>query len=333
MPTVREPQQASPGLQDSAHSRRLEATSFASGHGRTYWRSLDELANTPEFRDWLEREFPAGASEWTDPVSRRHFVKIMSASFLLAGLGFAGSGCRRPVEKLEPFGKMPENYVHGQPQYYATAMPAPGGAIPLVVKSNDGRPTKIEGNAWHPDSNGGTDRFAQASILDLYDPDRASRFVANGKNAPPEGAIDLLSQISKEAEASGGQGLSFLVERNNSPSRLRLQQVIQEKLPQAKWYISEPVDFDIHRRTASQAFGQSVKPCYQYDRAEVVVSLDCDFLGSEPDVQNNIRRFSSRRQLQKPGDPLNRLYVVESLMSITGFNADHRLRLASSAIV
>src|SRR5947208_15150407 len=101
--------------------------------GRKYWRSVEELERTPEFQDWIEREFPAGASEWTDPVSRRHFVKIMSASFLLAGLGFAGSGCRRPVERIEPFGKMPENYVHGVPRYFATAMPAARGALPLVV--------------------------------------------------------------------------------------------------------------------------------------------------------------------------------------------------------
>src|ERR1044071_7526913 len=115
--------------------------------GRTYWRSLDQLADTPEFRQWVEREFPQGASEWTDPFSRRHFVKIMSASFLLAGLGFSGSGCRRPEQKILPFAKMPENYVHGVPQYYATAMPTRGSAIPLVAKANDGRPTKIEGNS------------------------------------------------------------------------------------------------------------------------------------------------------------------------------------------
>src|SRR6267154_5390051 len=105
--------------------------------GRKYWRSLDQLAETAEFKEWVEREFPAGASEWTDPVSRRHFTKIMSASFLLAGLGLAGGGCRRPVEKLEPFGKMPENYVHGVSQFYATAMPTQTSAIPLVAKSSD----------------------------------------------------------------------------------------------------------------------------------------------------------------------------------------------------
>src|SRR5882757_2745807 len=156
--------------------------------GRKYWRSLDDLAETPEFRQWVEREFPAGASEWTDPVSRRHFVKIMSASFLLAGMGLAGSGCRRPEQKIMPFGKMPENYVHGVPQFYATAMPTRGAAVPLVAKSNEGRPTKLEGNDKHPDSNGGTDRFAQASILNLYDPDRAGQFQQGDSVTTPESA-------------------------------------------------------------------------------------------------------------------------------------------------
>ncbi|HWI56922.1 MAG TPA: TAT-variant-translocated molybdopterin oxidoreductase, partial [Bacillota bacterium] len=299
--------------------------------GRTYWRSLDQLADTPEFRQWVEREFPEDASEWVDPVSRRHFLKIMSASFLLAGVGLT-SGCRRPVEKIEPFSKMPENYVHGVPQYFATAMPAHGSAIPLVVKSNDGRPTKIEGNARHPDSNGGTDRFAQASILNLYDPDRATRFTCNGKNAPAEGALDCLSQLARTAQSKSGKGLSFLWERNNSPSRLRLQKLLSQKYPQARWYSDEPVDLDIHRRAASQAFGQSVKPYYRLDKADVVVALDCDFLGAEEDVQNQIRRFAQRRHLEDPNAPLNRLYAVESLMTITGFNADHRLRIPSSQI-
>src|SRR5438874_3751948 len=252
--------------------------------GRKYWRSLDQLAETPEFRQWVEREFPQGASEWTDPVSRRHFVKIMSASFLLGGLGLAGSGCRRPEEKLVPFGKMPEDYVHGVPTYYATAMPTRGSAIPLVVKATDGRPIKIEGNAQHPDSNGGTDRYAQASILNLYDPDRATRFVNGGNVTTAEKAFAFLDELSKRAQGDGGKGLSFLVERSSSPSRLRLQKQISEKFPQSRWYVYESVDLDIHRRAASQAFGKSVKPYYHFDKAKVIVSLDCDFLGSEEDV-------------------------------------------------
>src|SRR5581483_11154084 len=308
--------------------KNLSALNSTPSSGRAYWRSLDELAETPEFRQWVEREFPAGASEWTDPISRRHFTKIMSASFLLAGLGFSGSGCRRPVERLEPFGQMPENYIHGLPQFYATAMPTQNSAIPLVAKSNDGRPTKLEGNSLHPDSNGGTDRYVQASILNLYDPDRAQRFTNKGANAPVEGALDFLTQLSRQAQANGGQGLSLLVEANNSPSRLRLQKLMSSKLPQARWYSYEPVDLDAHRRAATQAFGQSVKPYYQFDKADVIVSLDCDFLGAEEDMHSHIRRFASRRSIEKPSDSLNRLYSIESLMTLTGFNADHRLRLA-----
>ncbi|MEP6664724.1 MAG: TAT-variant-translocated molybdopterin oxidoreductase, partial [Verrucomicrobiota bacterium] len=131
--------------------------------GPKYWRSLDQLADSPEFNKWVEREFPAGASEFNDPVSRRHFVKIMSASFLLGGLGL--TGCRQPEQHILPFSKMPEGYIHGVAQYYATSRPTRGSAIPLLVKSSDGRPTKIEGNPQHPDSRGGTDTFTQASIL------------------------------------------------------------------------------------------------------------------------------------------------------------------------
>ena len=142
--------------------------------GPRYWRSLEHKADSPEFRAFVEKEFPSGVDLIDDPVSRRNFMKIMSASFALAGLGV--SGCRRPEHKILPFSKMPENYVHGAPQLYATSMPTRQSAVPLVVKSYDGRPIKIEGNAEHPNSNGGTDQYAQASILSLYDPDRGLNF-------------------------------------------------------------------------------------------------------------------------------------------------------------
>src|SRR5688572_15668393 len=181
--------------------------------GRQYWRSLDQVEGTPEFKQWLEREFPEGASEFSDPVSRRHFVKIMSASFMLAGLGLAGSGCRKPEEKILPFGKA-EAHVHGQPQFFATAMPTRTGAIPLVVKSHEGRPIKVEGNSLYPDGNGGTDRYAQASILNLYDPDRATRFAkrdSTGKlqAATSEAAFGFLGELAAKLQQSGGEGFSF----------------------------------------------------------------------------------------------------------------------------
>jgi MoCo/4Fe-4S cofactor protein with predicted Tat translocation signal len=299
--------------------------------GRKYWRSLDDLSQTPEFRQWMEQEFPGGASEWSDPVSRRHFVKIMSASFMLAGLGLASSGCRRPEQKILPFTKMPENYVHGVPEQFATAMPTRGSAISLVVRSNDGRPTKVEGNNLHPDSNGGTDRYAQASILNLYDPDRATRFMKPGTGTSPEETWGQIDALAKAAKANGGQGLAFLCERNNSPSRLRLQKAIAEKYPQSKWHVYEPVDLDA-RAAASAAFGQSVKPYYKFDAAKVILSLDCDFIGAEDDAHNNIRKFVQGRRMEKETDAPTRLYAIESLMTLTGVNADHRLRVPSSSV-
>ncbi len=299
--------------------------------GQHYWRSLDQLAETPEFRQWLEREFPEGASEWIDPVSRRHFLKIMSASFLLAGLGL--SGCRRPEERILPFAKQPENYVHGVPEYYATSMPARGSAVPLLVKAYDGRPIKIEGNPDHPDGNGGTDTFAQASILNLYDPDRAQRFTQNGNEVLRAAALDFLATTARQFAANGGAGVCFLQERSNSPSRARLQAVLRQKYPQARWFTYEPVDLEPAAPAAGSVAGKPLAPYFRLDQAKVILSLDCDFIGAEEDTARHSRNFAKGRKVSKPGDTMNRLYAVESLMTLTGINADHRLRVPSSQVI
>ena len=301
--------------------------------GQKYWRSLDHLADAPEFRQWLEREFPDGASEFSDPVSRRHFVKIMAASFALGGMGIMGTGCRRPEEKILPFGKAQEQYIHGVPQFFATAMPTRGSAVPLVAKAHDGRPVKVEGNAEHPDSNGGTDLLTQASVLSLYDPDRAQRFTQNGNTVPKQAALDFLDAEAKRFQASRGAGLCFLMEQSSSPSRARLQNFISLKFPLAKWYTYEPVDLGMSRAAASSLAGQNVSPFYRLEKAKVILTLDCDFVGSEQDSQRHIRGFATGRKVVQPTDPMNRLYAVESLYSLTGVNADHRLRVPASQVV
>lgn len=298
--------------------------------GPKYWRSLDHLAERPEVREWIDREFPAGASLAPEGETRRGWMKLMSASFLFAGLGGMAAGCRRPVEHLTPFSKQPEGYIHGKPQYFATAMPNRASAISLVVKSSDGRPTKIEGNPLHPDSNGGTDAYAQASILNLYDPDRSQRHTQGGNDAKVEAVRDALAAINKKFAANGGEGLIFLAERSSSPSRSRLQAAIAEKLPKSKWFAYEPIDFASAGTAYSLAYGAEVVPHVHLEKARRILSLDCDFAGVELDSRHHIAGYTAGR---KPGDDMNRLYVIESLMSLTGGQADHRLRVRPTDVV
>src|SRR5207249_7660277 len=189
-----------------------------------------------------------------------------------------------------------------------------------------------EGNALHPDSNGASDHYAQASILNVYDPDRAMRFVRNGNIVKREAALDFLGELSKKSQADGGQGLCFLSERSSSPSRARLRKLIGDKFPKARWFVYEPVDFDVHRQAASVAFGKSVRPYFKFDEAKVIVSLDCDFIGGEEDAHVHIRRFVKGRKIEKRDDSMNRLYAVEALFTLTGANADHRVRVPAGAV-
>ena len=299
-------------------------------NGVRYWRGLDDLAGTPEFKAFLDREFPEGASELTDAPSRRTFVKLMGASLALAGVGV--TGCRRPEEKILPFGKQPEGFFHGVPASFATAMPTRTGAVPLVAKQHDGRPVKVEGNDRHPSGVGGTDAFAQASILGLYDPDRATRFTRGGNTAPRETALDQVSALVTTLAARQGAGLAILAGQGTSPSRARLQQALAAKYPQSKWYSHESVSFDAATRAARIATGKSVTPYFKLEAAQVIVSLDCDFLGREEQSARYNRGFAQARKVSGAGDAMNRLYVAEAVLSVTGSNADHRLRLPASQV-
>lgn len=298
--------------------------------GVRYWRGLDELAGTPDFKAFVDREFPEGASEFTDAPSRRSFVKLMGASLALAGLGV--TGCRRPEERIYPFGKQPEGYIHGLPQYFATAMPTRTGAIPLVAKQHDGRPVKVEGNDRHPDSNGGTDAFAQASVLGLYDPDRAIRFTRAGNTVGREVALDALTTLGAQLASKQGAGLAILAGHTSSPSRTRLQRELAARLPQSKWFSYESVAFDTAAKAARLVTGKDVTPYYRFEAASVIVSLDCDFLGREEDSARFNRAFAQGRKVAGAHDSMNRLYVAEALISLTGSNADHRLRLAAGQV-
>jgi molybdopterin-containing oxidoreductase family iron-sulfur binding subunit len=299
-------------------------------HGPQYWRSLEAVAGTPEFQEFLHREFPANASEWNDPVGRRGFLKLMGASLALAGV----TGCtRQPDELIVPYVRMPEDVVPGKPLFFATAMSLGGVATGLLVESHEGRPTKIEGNPDHPATHGGTDLFAQASILTLYDPDRSTTITRLGGIEPWSAFVAAMRGALSAQAASQGAGLRILTETVNSPTlAAQIQQVLAQH-PQAKWIQWEPTPRDNARAGARLAFGDYVEPVYDFEKASVILSLDADFLAAENAFGvKYARAFASRRRIGSDPDRLSRLYVVEATPSVTGGRADHRLPLKASQI-
>jgi molybdopterin-containing oxidoreductase family iron-sulfur binding subunit len=295
--------------------------------GPKYWRSLEELAETPGFKAQLAREFPEGASS-LDGVDRRQFVKIMAASFALGGVGLAG--CRRPEEHILPFGKSIEGSVPGLPIYYATAMPLRRTAIPLLAETHQGRPTKIEGNPTYAPHGGSSSLLAQASVLDLYDPDRAQAHTQGGATLDGAAVRARLAAIGADHAATGGSQLAFLAESSSSPTRARLLAKLKDRFPKAIWAEYEPVTDEPPLSAAQAVFGRSLKPIYRFGQATRIVSLDCDFLSAEAGSLYYARDFTRGRKVTSRDDTMNRLYAAESNLTLTGSMADHRLRIASS---
>jgi MoCo/4Fe-4S cofactor protein with predicted Tat translocation signal len=298
--------------------------------GPDVWRSLDQAAETPEFQQYLHREFPSNASEWLDPTGRRNFLKLMSASMALAGV----TACTvQPQELIVPYVRQPEEEIPGKPLFFATAMTLGGVGSGLLVESHEGRPTKIEGNPDHPASKGATDLFAQGSVLTLYDPDRSQTITQLGDVRPWSSVIAAVRGGLSAQSASKGAGLRILTETVASPTlAAQIQQVLAQQ-PSAKWIQWEPVNRDNARAGARTAFGQYAEPVYDLTKADVILSLDADFLSAEGahNVQY-MRQFASRRRVEGNPDNLNRLYVVESDHTVTGGRADNRLPLKSSHI-
>jgi len=298
--------------------------------GPKYWRSLDELAGTPGFKAQLEREFPEGADS-LDGVDRRYFMKIMAASFALGGAGLAG--CRRPEKFILPYGKSVEGIIPGLPAYYATAMPLRRSALPLLAETHQGRPTKVEGNPSYAPTGGAASLLAQASILDLYDPDRATAHTKGGAALKREQVEQIIAGISQKYSASQGAGLAILADASSSPTRRRLVAQLRAKFPRAIWSEYEPVADEPPVEAAQAAFGAAVRPVYDFAKARRIVSIESDFLQAESGSLQYARGFARGRRVTKKDDPMNRLYVAESGLSLTGSMADHRLRLPSSHLL
>jgi len=295
--------------------------------GPEYWRSLEELAGSEEFQEMLHREFPKGASEWLDDFSRRGFLKTMGASLALAGL----TGCTRmPITEIVPYVRQPENVVPGRPMFYATAFTLGGYASPILVESHLFRPTKIEGNPQHPASLGGTDVYAQASILDLYDPDRAQNITYMGDVRSWNAFMEAVRGPMNVQKSLAGGGVRILTQTVSSPTLTAQIRSYLEANPQAKWHVYEPINRDNVYEGAKLAFGEPVETRYDLSKADVIVSLDADFLyAGFPGSARYTRDFAARRN---PDANMNRLYVVESTPSSTGMKADHRLPMWASEI-
>ncbi len=295
---------------------------LAASEGKRFWRSLEEVADTEAFRDALHREFPENASEWDDPVGRRRFLTLMGASIALAGV----TGCtRQPKEEIWPYAQTPESTVPGRPTYFATAVPFLGYAQGVLVESHMGRPTKIEGNPDHPASLGGTDAFAQAAILGLYDPDRSQTIRHLGEIRTWAEVLETIRGLVESLRLVQGDGLRILTETVTSPTLAEAIRLVLAALPQARWHQYEPLARDHARAGAIAAFGEPVSTYFRFDRADVVLSLDADFISSMPGSVRYVRDFVGRRKAAATGGPATRLYVAESAPTLTGAAADHRL--------
>ncbi len=295
---------------------------------RPMWRSLEELAATPDFENWLHREFPRGASEWTNEVHRRDFLRLMGASVALAGLGAC---TKQPIEKIVPYVDRPEEVVPGKPIHFATATTFAGYGQGVVVTSHEGRPTKIEGNPEHPASLGATSIWAQADLLDLYDPDRAKTVSKGESVATWDNFLGMLGPVLAGQAAGGGAGLRFLTQTIASPTVGTQFNAIRQRFPKAQWHQWEPLTRDALRDAST---GGGAETLYDFSKARVIVALDSDFLSQHPAALRHGRDFAAgRRVTEAPSARMSRFYAAEPTPTITGSNADHRLPVAAHEIV
>ena len=293
--------------------------------GKEYWRSVEEFVDAPEFEEFVKEEYPQHAEEWDNSLSRRNFIKVMGASLAFAGL----TGCViQPAEKIIPYVRANEDILPGKPLFFATAMSLGGVATGLLGKSYDGRPIKIEGSPEHPGSLGATDVLAQASLLGLYDPDRSQAVTYRGAPKTWQNfTIELRSAIDAN-RADGGAGIRFLTETVTSPTLIAQFKQIAAELPNSRWTQYEPVNNDNAIAGAKMAFGTAVQTVYKIDAADKILSLDKDIFSGF-----NVRYmkdFAKKRAFSEEKKEINRLYAVETTLTLTGAKSDHRLAVKPS---
>ena len=332
------PYKASPEMSSLSRARQ-RAGNLPSG---AVWRSLDELSRSEGFQKAIEREFPAAMFDAKqDDWSRRNFLRLMGASMALAGI----YGCsERPSEKIVPYVNPPEQVVPGMPLFFATTMPLNGFGYGVLAESHEGRPTKIEGNPDHPASLGGTNIFIQASVLQLYDPERAKDVNRAGVITSWESFANEIRDRLNAKRSTGGKGVRILTGTVTSPTLVWQLNQFLKQFPEARWHHYDPLARVNTLEGARLAFGKPLNTVYQFRRfdqekkpvdTKIIVSLDGDFLSEEPGSLQYDRHFIAARQVRVRHwmqTTMNRLYVIESTFSITGTMADHRLPLRPSQI-
>lgn len=295
---------------------------LAAKQGAGYWRSLQELAESPEYQAGLAREFADGEQFWNAPISRRKVFRLLGASMALAGV----AGCsRQPGEDILPYVRMPEQVVPGQPLYYASTVAVAGYGHGVVAETHEGRPTKLEGNPDHPATLGACDAMVQASVLSLYDPDRAGGLRHQGESVAMDRLQQALAERRQQWDRTEGAGLCFLAGTVTSPSQQARFRSLRQRWPRARWFHHEPVDRRALFEASVALFGRVLEPRYHLDRARVVLSLDADFLQAQPGFLRYAHDLMAQRRPRDAGTDLARLYALESTPAVTGAVADHRL--------
>ena len=309
-----------------------KSVSSHKGEKITYWRSIENRKRTAEYIESIEDEFMGEISEITS-MDRRSMLKVMGASAALAGLGVS---CRRPVEKILPYVHRPEDVVPGIPNFYATAQPTPFCVEPLLVESHEGRPTKVEGNPSHPESLGKASFINQASVLELYDPDR-SRFVTKstpGGRVPAEWTDwdTFAAQHFSEVRKAAGEGLAVVMSSDLSPTMLALKKEFKNKSPKAAFFTHEPMRQRNVEDAAAKAFGDKSRVRYHLENASIIACLFADPFSFGPEQIRHTHGLAKNRQVHSVEDAkkMNRLYTVEADFGLAGTNADHRMRLPVS---
>ncbi|HYK40997.1 MAG TPA: TAT-variant-translocated molybdopterin oxidoreductase, partial [Thermoanaerobaculia bacterium] len=324
LPVLPESAAGGPAPVDFASLRARLSTERGAG----YWRSLEELARTPEFAAAM-RDVDNG-SNVSEGFDRRELAKFMGVSFALAGL----TACtRQPAEKIVPYVRQPEEVIPGgKPLFFATSMTVSGFATGLLVESHLGRPTKAEGNPLHPASLGATDLFGQACLYDLYDPDRSQTLQYLDEIRAWASFLGAARQIADEERVTGGAGLRILTETVGSPTLAAQLGGLLRDFPGARWIQWEPAGRDNVREGARLAFGEYADVVADLANADVILSIGSDFLSCGPGSLAMTRQFSKRRRPERENGPMNRLYAIETASTVTGANADHRLAVPASAV-